>query len=154
MVRNTNGGSKTKSQARKSFVKSSDIHPSTRIPQNEFERIATVTKLLGNGMCYVSISSFSDPLICHIRGKFRGRSKKHNLVNIGSVVLIGLRDWESPHFKNSDLLDILHNHSNPHIVEPSDLPSDDISFSHSISIDPIPLPQFIPQFDLSDFDDI
>ena len=155
MVRNTTGGSKTKSQARKTFVKSSDIRPSTRTPQNEFERIATVTKLLGNGMCYVSISSFSDPLICHIRGKFRGRSKKHNIVNIGSTVLVGLRDWETPHFKNSDLLDILSSSSSSS-SDPSDLPSDDILFSHSISIDPqpLPLPSFIPQFDLSDFDDI
>ena len=154
MVRNTTGGSKTKSQARKSFVKSSDIRPSVRTPQNEFERIATVSKLLGNGMCYVSISSFTDPLICHIRGKFRGRSKKHNIVNIGSTVLVGLRDWESPHFKNTDLLDILHNHSNPDI-EPS-LLDNDVIFSSSTPLlsDPIPTPQFIPQFDIHDFDDI
>ena len=156
MVRNTTGGSKTKSQARKTFVKSSDIRPSTRTPQNEFERIATVTKLLGNGMCYVSISSFADPLICHIRGKFRGRSKKHNLVNIGSTVLVGLRDWETPHFKNTDLLDILSSSSSSSSSSDIDLPSDDIIFSNSISIDPqpLPLPSFIPQFDLSDFDDI
>lgn len=133
MVRNTTGGSKTKSQARKSFVKS-DPRSSIRTPQNEFEQIATVTKLLGNGMCYVSIPSFSDPLICHIRGKFRGRSKKHNIVNIGSTLLVGLRDWEAPHFKNTDLLDILYNstpsttHSTNHKIITDD---DDIIFSHS-----------------------
>ena len=137
MVRNTTGGSKTKSQARKSFVKP-DTRSSIRTPQNEFEQIATVTKLLGNGMCYVSIPSFSDPLICHIRGKFRGRSKKHNIVNIGSTILVGLRDWESPHFKNTDLLDILHN-STP---TPSlyDIPDDDIVFSHSEISYELPLP--------------
>ena len=161
MVRNTTGGSKTKSQARKSFVKSSDIRTSVRTPQNEFERIATVTKLLGNGMCYVSISSFADPLICHIRGKFRGRSKKHNVVTIGSTVLVGLRDWETPNFKNTDLLDILNNSSSSSSSSSSDLPLDDIIFSNSISnsisippIDNIPPPQFIPTFDISDFDDI
>ena len=157
MVRNTTGGSKTKSQARKSFVKSSDISSSVRTPQNEFERIATVTKLLGNGMCYVSISSFADPLICHIRGKFRGRSKKHNVVTIGSTVLVGLRDWESPNFKNTDLLDILNNHSISSSSSSSDLPLDDlVTFSSSSSIpsDPLPTPQFIPTFDISDFDDI
>ena len=156
MVRNTTGGSKTKSQARKTFVKSSSSS-SIRTPQNEFERIATVTKLLGNGMCYVSITSFGDPLICHIRGKFRGRSKKHNLVNIGSTVLVGLRDWESPHFKNSDLLDILSSYSSS---DPSELPLDDlVTFSNSLSIDTLPIdnippPQHIPSFDISDFDDI
>ena len=157
MVRNTTGGSKTKSQARKSFVKSSDISSSVRTPQNEFERIATVTKLLGNGMCYVSISSFADPLICHIRGKFRGRSKKHNVVTIGSTVLVGLRDWESPNFKNTVLLDILNNHSISSSSSSSDLPLDDlVTFSSSSSIpsDPLPTPQFIPTFDISDFDDI
>ena len=154
MVRNTTGGSKTKSQARKSFVKSSDIRTSVRTPQNEFELIATVTKLLGNGMCYVSIPSFDHPLICHIRGKFRGRSKKHNIVNIGSTVLIGLRDWESPHFKNSDLLDILYNHSNPDI-EPSILDNDVIFSSSDILSDTsLPTPQYIPLFDISEFDDI
>ena len=154
MVRNTTGGSKTKSQARKSFVKSSDIRTSVRTPQNEFELIATVTKLLGNGMCYVSIPSFDHPLICHIRGKFRGRSKKHNIVNIGSTVLIGLRDWESPHFKNSDLLDILNNHSNPDI-EPSILDNDVIFSSSDILSDTsLPTPQYIPLFDISEFDDI
>ena len=160
MVRNTTGGSKTKSQARKSFVKSSSSSPSTRTPQNEFEQIATVTKLLGNGMCYVSIPSLSDaPLICHIRGKFRGRSKKHNLVSIGSTVLVGLRDWETPHFKNSDLLDIIHSSyssSDPDLHKPSIL-DNDVIFSSSISADIIPsdlIHTFIPQFDLHDFDDI
>jgi len=128
MVRNTTGGSKTKSQARKSFLKS-DTTSSIRTPQNDFELIATVTKLLGNGMCYVSIPSFPEPLICHIRGKFRGRSKKHNIVNIGSTILVGLRDWESPHFKNTDLLHIL-NASTPS-TSLYDIPHDDIVFSHS-----------------------
>ena len=159
MVRNTTGGSKTKSQARKSFVKSSDIRTSVRTPQNEFELIATVTKLLGNGMCYVSIPSFDHPLICHIRGKFRGRSKKHNIVNIGSTVLIGLRDWESPHFKNSDLLDILNSSLPPSSSSSSDLHDDLVSFSSSSSSDilsdtSLPTPQYIPLFDISEFDDI
>ena len=156
MVRNTTGGSKTKSQARKSFVKSSEIRSSVRTPQNEFEQIATVTKLLGNGMCYISIPSIStEPLICHIRGKFRGRSKKHNIVNIGSTLLVGLRDWESPHFKNTDLLDILN--SSSYSTPSSDLdinPLDHLlTFSTSTPL-PQLTPQHIPTFHLSDFDDI
>jgi hypothetical protein len=147
MVRNTTGGSKTKSQARKSFVKS-DTTSSIRTPQNEFELIATVTKLLGNGMCYVSIPSFPDPLICHIRGKFRGRSKKHNIVNIGSTILVGLRDWESPHFKNTDLLHIL-NTSTPS-TSLYDIPHDNILFSHSA--DTLPLHSSSPS--PSDYDNI
>ena len=131
MVRNTTGGSKTKSQARKSFIskdKNKDSFFSDRTPKNEFEQIATVSKLLGNGMCYVLLPSSTLPLICHIRGKFRGRSKKHNVVSIGSSVLIGLRDWEAPNFKNVDLLDILSN-----TIIDDNLHNDDILFSHSIT---------------------
>ena len=157
MVRNTTGGSKTKSQARKSFKDkdTTDTFTSLRTPQNEFEQIAIVTKLLGNGMCYVSIPSLSTlPLICHIRGKFRGRSKKNNIVNIGSTILVGLRDWETPHFKNTDLLQILNTSSEPIHNNNTILPPEDIIFSNTTTHTHTHHHDHHPDhFDIHDFDD-
>lgn len=92
MVKNTIGGNKHKGQARK-FV---NAKPSTklRLSEDEDEKYACVTQMLGNGMCYVTTLN-SQKFLCMIRGKFRGRSKKDNCLKNGSWVLVGLRDWET-----------------------------------------------------------
>jgi len=95
MVKNTQGGSKHKSMARK--LVNAPISSKIRTSECDDECYAIVSKMLGNGMCHVNISYQNNILtniICHIRGKFRGRNKKANLVSIGSVILIGLRTWE------------------------------------------------------------
>jgi translation initiation factor 1A len=92
MVKNTTGGSKAKGQARKfTSVPSSQ---KLRISDNEFELYAQVSALLGNGMCHVLCIDGIQRL-CHIRGKFRGRGKRDNVIGRGSWLLIGLREWES-----------------------------------------------------------
>ena len=103
MVKNTNGGSKHKSSARKHATITASRDPA---PSSPFEKIATVDRMLGNGMCLI-ITHEPKPhtLICHIRGKFRGKQKSQNIVSNKSIVLIGLRDWE-PIPKNCDLLAI------------------------------------------------
>ena len=74
MVKNTQGGSKHKSQARKAqFVKHVDVEPS-----GPYEKYAKVTKMYGNGMCQVETQDDKKSLLCHIRGKFRGRHEKNN----------------------------------------------------------------------------
>jgi len=100
MVKNTTGGSGHKSQARKLV----DSGASSKVPEpsSEFEVYATVTKLFGNGMCQVKTINNLE-LVCHIRGKFRGRNKKNNLISLNSHLLVGLREWENPS-KNCDLL--------------------------------------------------
>ena len=104
MVKNTKGGKGAKSMARK-LTTSFDSH-SLRIPTSPLELFAVVNKMLGNGMCHVNTALFDKPLLCHIRNKFSGRSKRNNFIGNNSVILIGLRDWEEPNFKNSDLLEI------------------------------------------------
>ena len=103
MVKNTNGGSKHKSSARKHSTITASRDP---VPSSPYEKIATVDRMLGNGMCLI-ITHEPKPntLICHIRGKFRGKQKSQNIVSNKSIVLIGLRDWE-PIPKNCDLLAI------------------------------------------------
>jgi hypothetical protein len=103
MVKNYIGGSKTKGVARKNFntVKNKVV----RLPTNEFEHIAWITKIYGGGRCQVMTQSGID-IQCIIRKKFSGRSKKQSIVGAGSAVLIGLYDWEKPNYKTCDVIEV------------------------------------------------
>ena len=101
MVKNTKGGGNAKKQGRK-------YQTDTRAPTNapvrlaeDGEEYAIVMTMYGNGMCQV-LTYTGKSLMCHIRGKFRGRFKKHNFISKGSWILVGLRSWEDP-VKNCDL---------------------------------------------------
>ena len=102
MVKNTNGGFKGKTFARKLAKQSCT---SVRLPENEMELFGCVSKLLGNGRILVHLTDGKE-MQCVIRNKFRGRSKRNNLISIGSFVLIGLHDWEAPNFKHADVLNV------------------------------------------------
>ena len=106
MVKNTTGGSSHKSQARK--MVSSGRSSKLRLSEDELECYACVTRMCGNGMCYVV--TYHDnkqmDLLCHIRGKFRTRNKKNNFVSVNSIVLIGIREWEAPNYEKCDLLEV------------------------------------------------
>jgi initiation factor 1A len=118
MVRNTHGGNKSKGMARKNSQNTSSAQ--LRLPtDHEFEQIASVTKMLGNGMFYANIADGSQ-LLCHIRNKFKGRSRRNNDVSVGKLVLIGLRTWENPR-KNADLLFVYDDTDLSHIALKFDL---------------------------------
>jgi initiation factor 1A len=91
MVKNAHGGSSHKKFARKHFsaAKSNKL----RLSEDEGEIFAIVTKMLGNGMfhCYCIDD---EARLGHIRGKFSGRGKRDNMVEVGKWVLIGLREWD------------------------------------------------------------
>lgn len=144
MVKNTGGG-KHKNQARK-FL-NAPTSSKLRLPEEDMECFAKVTSMSGNGMCRVDVAH-NDSLIlnvcCHIRGKFRGKHKKRNLVSRDSVLLIGLRDWTSD-LKHCDLLEVYTDIDVSHLNLPAsfrataysneqDDPADslDINFSNSI----------------------
>jgi translation initiation factor IF-1 len=148
MVKNTHGGSKHKSQARK--LVNAPQSNKLRLPECDAECFAIVTKMLGNGMCHVNIlhqNNILENIVCHIRGKFRGRNKKSNLISTSSIVLVGLRDWEknisacdlldiynSHHIEKLDIKPLLSSFNKPHINNNDD----DILFSndnHDIIID-------------------
>ena len=101
MVRNTTGGTRTKGLARKHQVRGDS---KLRLPDDELEQVACVTKMLGNGMCEI-FTNKNERLIGHIRNKFRGRQKRHNMISTSAIVLVGLREWENP-IKNCDILTI------------------------------------------------
>ncbi len=109
MVKNTSGGSKTKGQARKfaTFKPSNAL----RLSQDDYEIYAQITKILGGSMCHCDCIDGKTRL-CHIRGKFRGRGKRDNLISTGTWVLVGLREWEvgkessKGKLENCDLLEV------------------------------------------------
>jgi len=109
MVKNTSGGSKTKGQARKfATVKPNNI---LRLSQDDFEVYAQITKILGGSMCHCDCIDGKTRL-CHIRGKFRGRGKRDNIVANVTWVLVGLREWDvgkessNGKLENCDLLEV------------------------------------------------
>lgn len=105
MVRNTKGGKGAKSMARKSFAPSASSFP---VPTNDMEHLAVVSKMYGPS-CDVLLLD-GTKLLCHIRNKFKGRHKSGNLILVGSILLIGFRDWESDTArKNCDLLFVYDN---------------------------------------------
>jgi initiation factor 1A len=109
MVKNE-GGNKAKGQARKHVIDSKQQDKKVlRTAEDELELYAQVTKNFGNGMVDVECVDGVTRL-CHIRGKFRGRGKKDNFVNVGSWLLVGLRAYESGGNKskkqNCDLLEV------------------------------------------------
>ena len=57
-------------------------------------------------MCQVELQDDSTQLVCHIRGKFRGKNKRHNTAVVNSVVVVGLREWETEQ-KNCDLIGVV-----------------------------------------------
>jgi len=91
MVKNTQGGNKHKCQARKfTSVKSSN---KLRTALHEGEIYGIVTKMLGSGMFYVECND-NIKRLGFIRGKFSGRGKRDNFLELGKWVLIGEREWD------------------------------------------------------------
>ena len=115
MVKNAFGGSKSKSLARKH--ESSSTSHFIRMIQDPSEKFAIVQKIFGGSICQV----FCDDLITRqaiIRGKFRGKGKRHNIISSGTLVLVGLRD-----FSHSLICDIIEVYSPNDFISISQKPS-------------------------------
>lgn len=108
MVKNDTGGNKGKGLARKHVnAAKGGTSKQLRVAVDEAEKYAIVSKMLGNGMCYVRLldgSGGSDRL-CIIRNKFKGRGKRDNILDQGSWVLVGMREWSSKQ-DTCDLLEV------------------------------------------------
>ena len=105
MVKNA-GGNKAKGYARKNMVKGSS---SLRVSEDPAEIYAQTIKISGGAMCRVNDLKGQE-MNCHIRGKFRGRGKRDNLIVPGTWLLVGLREWEqepsSGKLLNCDLIEV------------------------------------------------
>jgi translation initiation factor 1A len=93
MVKNTAGGNSHKKFARKHQSGSSSNNNMLRVAQDEGEIYAITMKMLGNKMfhclCIDGVTRLG-----HIRGKFEGRGRRDNVVEMGKWILIGLREWD------------------------------------------------------------
>lgn len=62
-----------------------------------------VTKVLGNCRFMVRLNLQNKEVLAHLRGKFtKGANKKDNIVEVNSVVLVSMRDFEEK------VVDIVH----------------------------------------------
>ena len=95
MVRNVGGGDRMKHMARKHINGAKNSQSKIlRTSACSDEIYSYVTRILGNGMCLVKgIDGYER--LCHIRGKFTGRSKRENTLVVGTWVLVGLRQWDA-----------------------------------------------------------
>lgn len=121
MVKNT-GGKRTKAVARKNMAPRSS---SLVLADCEEKKYAVVIKLMGGSICSI-LTQDNVSLMGHIRGKFSGRNKSKNLIGTNTLVLIGLRTWESTP-KNCDILEV-YSHDDVKVL--SQIPS--INIDHLI----------------------
>ena len=107
MVKNDAGGNKGKGLARKHVnAAKCGSTKQLRVATDAAERYAIVSKMLGNGMCYVRLLDGSTrDRLCIIRNKFKGRGKRDNILDSGSWVLVGMREWSSKQ-DTCDLLEV------------------------------------------------
>lgn len=97
MVKNTTGGNKSKGFARKNAVKRDT---GLRVATEEGEIYAQAVKVMG-GSIASAIDLDGNPLLAHIRGKFRGRGKRDNFIGAGTWLLVGLHSWETVKANNT-----------------------------------------------------
>ena len=115
MVKNTKGGSKHKKFARKNVKgNSTDFDERVRKSSNKDEIYASVAKILGNGRVEI-LCNDGQTRHCVIRNKFRGKNKRSNEVTTGSVILAGLRSWETYSEGKKETCDLLCVYNNSQI---------------------------------------
>jgi len=111
MVKNLRGG-KNKNVARKKVISNSSFTSHfTTYSSNPLEMYAVVTKIDGN-TCHVRCID-NVVRLCIIRGNFKGRGKRDNLIVNGVWLLVGLREWESvkPNkISKCDLMEVYNDH--------------------------------------------
>jgi len=105
MGKNKFGGNKAKKMARKHNI---PVERKTRFQKEEGEIYGCCNKIHGGGQIQVMCIDGIERL-CFIRKKFKGRGKKDNIINIGTIVLIGMREFETVSenkLQKSDLLEV------------------------------------------------
>jgi hypothetical protein len=98
MVKNTSGGNKAKSFARKHANQQEHDDKNLVLPNSTLEIFAGVHKIYGN-RAILAFNPIHGFIYTHIRHKFSARNKRDNLIAIGNIIIIGLRHWEFPTFK-------------------------------------------------------
>ena len=90
MVRNTNGGGNAKKQGRKHQESGEKREVEMK---REGEEYGYVIEMKGGCECIVRKEN-NEEVRCKIGGKFRGRNKRSNYIEKGTMLIIGERSWE------------------------------------------------------------
>jgi translation initiation factor IF-1 len=88
MLKNEGGGCNGKKVARKHKTKGKS---ELRLSNSADEKYAIVKKLLGNTCDVICEDGVNRR--CIIRGKFTGRNKRDNMLDSGTYILVGMREW-------------------------------------------------------------
>ncbi len=94
MVKNKKGGKGAKSQGRKHVQPSTTQNRVLRLVQEEGEVYGCVTRHYGGAHCQVLCIDGTSRQ-CYMPNKFRGRSRRDNMIQAGAWVMVGIRLWES-----------------------------------------------------------
>jgi len=99
MVKNVAGGCNGKKVARKHTTKGKN---ELRLSKSSDEKYAIVKRLLGNTCDVICDDGVNRR--CIIRGKFTGRNKRDNMLDNGTYILVGMREWvdEAGHSRHAD----------------------------------------------------
>ena len=97
MVKNEKGGSNGKKVAHKHAVKSTKS--GLRISQSKSEIYGVVKRLNGNTFDVMCVDDKERR--CFIRGKFKGRGKRDNIIEVDKWVLIGIREFQQAPKENA-----------------------------------------------------
>lgn len=116
MVKNKKGGSGHKKMARKHVTGGEFRQRKLREPKEGAEIFARVTRVNGGGVCEVLCNDKVERQMI-IRKKFRGRNKRDNNIAIGTIVMVGLRDWEILSGKKKPKVDLLEVYNRNQIDE-------------------------------------
>jgi len=111
MVKNSTGGNKSKKQARKTAIQNQQPVKEIRKAKEVGEMYAAVSRMFGGKECEVMCLDFKSRR-CVMRSKFTFRGKAENNLSVGTMILVGLRDWEVRHngSERCDLLEV-YSHS-------------------------------------------
>ena len=107
MVKNTIGGKKGKMVSKKQHNVNNCSFP---ISMDEDEIYVCVVKVFGGGVFEV-VDKNKVKYKAFLRGKMKGSNKRHNLVSMNSILLVGIRS----DFSDKSSVDILFVYENHHI---------------------------------------
>ena len=107
MVKNTIGGKKGKMLSKKQHGTNNGIFP---ISMDELEIYVCVIKIFGGGV-FEAIDHDNNKYKAYLRGKMKGSNKRHNLVSMFSILLVGIRSDLS----DKKSVDILFVYDNTHL---------------------------------------
>ena len=115
MVKNTIGGRKGKMMAKK-HTSNNDVHYPVSTDENMI--YVCVTKIFGGGVFQV-VDNKKNEYKAFLRGKMKGSNKRHNLVSMHSILLVGIRMDSS----DKSMVDILFVYDTHQIQTLSLIPS-------------------------------